>query len=137
MFSGKQIPAVGVSIGIERIFSILEDAYKNDEVKTIRATETQVLVAQLGKNLVEERMRVLGELWAAGYKAETVYIDNPKVPRQLDYAFDNGIPLVIWLGEEEVKQGLVKIKSLNKHEEYVIPRAELVQRIGEFIQDGN
>lgn len=43
MFSGKQIPAVGVSIGIERIFSILEEIYTKDFA--VRATETQVLVA--------------------------------------------------------------------------------------------
>lgn len=38
MFSSKNIPAVGVSIGIERIFSIIEEKVKND--KTIRSTET-------------------------------------------------------------------------------------------------
>lgn len=38
MFSNKGIPAVGVSVGIERIFSILEEKAKNDP--TIRATET-------------------------------------------------------------------------------------------------
>jgi histidyl-tRNA synthetase len=43
MFSNKSIPAVGVSVGIERIFSILEEKAKNDP--TIRATETQILIA--------------------------------------------------------------------------------------------
>ena len=43
MFSGKQIPSVGVSIGIERVFAILEEKFKND--KTVRATETQIYVA--------------------------------------------------------------------------------------------
>ena len=43
MFSNKSIPAVGVSVGIERIFAILEEKAKNDP--TIRATETQILVA--------------------------------------------------------------------------------------------
>jgi len=38
MFSGKQIPAIGVSIGIERVFSILEEKYKDDP--TVRKTET-------------------------------------------------------------------------------------------------
>lgn len=38
MFSAKNIPAVGVSIGIERIFSILEEKAKED--KTIRSTES-------------------------------------------------------------------------------------------------
>lgn len=84
-----------------------------------------------------ERLRVLNELWGAGYKAETVYLDNPKVPKQLDYAFDNGIPLVIWLGEDEVKRGVVKVKSLNKHEEYELKREELVEKIGNIINDGN
>ena len=43
MFSGKNIPAVGVSIGIERIFAILER--KAEEDKKIRATKTHILVA--------------------------------------------------------------------------------------------
>ena len=38
MFSGKQIPSVGVSIGIERVFAILEEKYKNNPL--IRSTET-------------------------------------------------------------------------------------------------
>lgn len=47
MFSGKQIPAVGVSIGIERIFNILEKYYKNDD--NLRSTYTDVLVCSAGK----------------------------------------------------------------------------------------
>ncbi len=43
MFSGKNIPAVGVSIGIERIFAILER--KAEEQKQIRATKTNILIA--------------------------------------------------------------------------------------------
>ena len=58
MFSGKDIPAIGVSIGIERVFAILEEKAKNDE--RIRATKTQVLIAQLGKKLTTERMKILG-----------------------------------------------------------------------------
>jgi histidyl-tRNA synthetase len=38
MFSGKQIPSVGVSIGIERIFAILEEKLKKEQ--SVRATET-------------------------------------------------------------------------------------------------
>ena len=42
MFSGKNIPAIGVSIGIERVFAILEEKAKNESV---RATKTQILIA--------------------------------------------------------------------------------------------
>lgn len=46
MFSGKQVPAVGVSLGIERIFSLLEQKYKSQAEASggrIRETKTQVL----------------------------------------------------------------------------------------------
>jgi len=43
MFSGKQIPAIGVSIGIERVFSILEEKALKEQ--NVRATRTQVMVA--------------------------------------------------------------------------------------------
>ncbi len=137
MFSNKPIPAVGVSIGIERVFAILEERSKDDF--TVRETETQILIAQIGKNLIGERMQVLNDLWAIGVKAETVYQENPKVQRQLEFALEAGIPLIMWIGEQEAAEGIVKIKSLNKHEEYIMTREELKagKRILEIIADGN
>lgn len=64
---GKQVPCVGLSIGIERIFSILEARAKVDASK-VRTVETQVLVAAGQKNMLEERMRICTMLWDAGIK---------------------------------------------------------------------
>lgn len=133
MFSGKNIPAVGVSIGIERIFAILER--KAEEENKVRATKTQILVAQVGKNLTTERMKILGEFWAANIRAETLYIDNPKPAKQLDYAFDNGIPLILWIGEDEVAKGVVKVKSLSFREEVFIDRVNLIEKVKELIEE--
>lgn len=132
MFSGKNIPAVGVSIGIERIFAILER--KAEEEKKVRPTKTKILIAQVGKNLTAERMKILGELWRAEIPAETMYLDNPKPAKQIDFAFDNGIPLIMWIGEDEIAKGLVKVKSLNYHEEYFIERPQMVEKVSELIQ---
>ncbi len=81
----------------------------------------------------------MNELWVQGIKAETIYQENPKSQRQLEITLESGIPLILWLGETEVEQGIVKIKSLNKHEEYILTREELRQgqRIKEIIADGN
>lgn len=76
MFSSKSIPAVGVSIGIERVFAILEEKLKED--KLIRSIETQILIASIGKNMTKERLKICSELWDRGIKAETLYNDNPK-----------------------------------------------------------
>lgn len=67
MFSGTQVPAVGVSVGIERIFAILEGLERSRG--TIRATSTQVLVASIGNGLLPNRMKVCAALWKAGILA--------------------------------------------------------------------
>lgn len=133
MFSGKPIPAVGVSIGIERVFAILEEKLKKDSF--VRATETQIYIAAIGKNMTAERLKVCSELWAAGVKAETSYSDNPKVQRQLEFALESGIPLVMWIGENEIKDGVVKVKNMNEKTELFIPRAEMVQKVIQLVKE--
>ena len=72
MFDPKKrdVPCVGVSIGIERLFSIMEAKVVSQKVRT---TETQVYVASAQKNLLEERIKICRELWEADIKVnETV-----------------------------------------------------------------
>lgn len=64
-----------------------------------------------------------------------MYVDNPKVPKQLEYALGNGIPLVMWIGETELEQGIVKVKSLSYHEEYDVSRKDrFIERVQELIE---
>lgn len=125
MFSGKDIPAIGVSIGIERVFAIFEEKLQ----QKCRATSTQIMVAQIGKDLTTERFKILKELWQAGIAAEMQFNDNPKVPKQIQYALDTGIPLILWIGEDEIAKGLVKIKTLNDKEEYLINRVDMIAKV--------
>eukprot|EP00997_Jenningsia_sp_PLL12_P011617 NODE_9288_length_375_cov_14.190184_g8385_i0.p2 GENE.NODE_9288_length_375_cov_14.190184_g8385_i0~~NODE_9288_length_375_cov_14.190184_g8385_i0.p2 ORF type:complete len:120 (-),score=36.85 NODE_9288_length_375_cov_14.190184_g8385_i0:15-344(-) len=81
-----------------------------------------------------ERYKLLNDLWKAGIKAETVYKDNPNSKKQLDFAFEFGIPIVLWLGESEIERNVVKAKLLNSKEELDIPRDEtLSARVKELI----
>ena len=66
MFCQYEIPAVGGSIGIERLFTILEAQYA-DKVKE---NACEVLVATIKNVPVKEKMKVLSKLWAANIKAE-------------------------------------------------------------------
>ncbi|SPQ97044.1 unnamed protein product (mitochondrion) [Plasmodiophora brassicae] len=89
----KQIPAVGVSIGIERIFTIIEQRERaKSTTGAIQATYVQALVASVGGDLSVARMRVLSELWRAGIKAEMIQKRNPYFERQLEHALNNHIP---------------------------------------------
>ncbi|NXO03120.1 SYHC protein, partial [Rhinopomastus cyanomelas] len=113
---GRKVPCVGVSIGIERIFSILEQRVKASGEK-IRTTETQVLVATPHKHLVAARLKLISELWDAGIKAEMLYKKDPKLLKQLQYCEDTGIPLAAIVGEQELADRVVKLRDVARREE--------------------
>ena len=112
MFSGRPIPCVGISFGIDRIISIMKARGQS----TQRAKDVDAFVMAFGSKgfsgMMPERMQVAQELWAAGIKAEFSYKLKPKPLQLFSQAEAAGIPLAIILGEDEVKAGKVKIKAL-------------------------
>lgn len=80
MFSGSKrpdaVPCVGVSIGVERVFSILmqriRDAEARGETPNVRAKAIDVFVMSMGEGLLAERMQVCKTLWDAGIKVRCV-----------------------------------------------------------------
>uniref|UniRef100_A0A8C6AIL3 histidine--tRNA ligase n=1 Tax=Monodon monoceros TaxID=40151 RepID=A0A8C6AIL3_MONMO len=125
---GHNVPCVGLSIGVERIFSIVEQRMKTFGEK-IRTTETQVFVATPQKNFLQERLKLIAELWDAGIKAELMYKNNPKLLTQLHYCENMGIPLVVIIGEQELKEGVIMLRSVASREEVAITRENLVAEI--------
>ncbi|KAF1642474.1 Histidine--tRNA ligase, cytoplasmic, partial [Eudyptes chrysocome] len=110
-----------------RIPAAQEGDYASEE--KIRTTETQVLVASAQKKLLEERLKLISELWDAGIKAEVLYKKNPKLLNQLQYCEDTGIPLVAIVGEQELKDGVVKLRVVATREEVNVRRESLVEEI--------
>ncbi|XP_068702840.1 histidine--tRNA ligase, cytoplasmic-like isoform X1 [Montipora foliosa] len=125
---GRKVPCVGVSIGIERIFSILE-ARAQASGEKVRTTKTQVLVASGQKNLLEERMKLACELWDAGIKAELLYKKNPKMLNQFQFCEENGIPLCVVIGDSELQQGVVTLRDMTSRIEEQVKRNELCSEI--------
>ncbi|TPX31712.1 histidine---tRNA ligase [Synchytrium microbalum] len=108
--SGKKIPCVGISIGVERVFSIL---MKRVDKSKLRSTKTEVYVMAMGKDgLLEERMRIAKELWEAGIKAEYMYKAKPRRDAQFSVVDRENIPYGVFIGASEVEQGIVKIKTM-------------------------
>lgn len=124
----KNVPCVGVSLGVERIFSVLEAKLAKEKVK-IRTTEIEVFVASAQKNLHEERMKILADLWEGGLKAEQSYKKNAKLLIQLQHCEENGIPLAIIIGENELAKGEVTLRVVSTREETRVMRSNLVNEI--------
>jgi len=127
MFSTQEVPAVGVSIGVGRLLAILEEAERKRA--TLRQTATQVYVASVGDGLLTARMEICRDLWQAGVATEFMYHLNPKSNKQLGYVLENSIPIMVWTGEDEVKNGVVQLKVMDTKEQRVVPRAEIVAAV--------
>ncbi|XP_040851784.1 histidine--tRNA ligase, mitochondrial isoform X4 [Ochotona curzoniae] len=97
--------------------------------ESVRVTETQVFVATPQKNFLRERLKLIAELWDAGIKAEMQYKNNPKLLSQLHYCEHTGIPLVVIIGEQELKDGIVKLRSVASREEVHVKRKDIVIEI--------
>jgi len=130
---GKQVPCVGVSIGVERIFSVLEAKYASSGIK-LRTNEVEVYIASAHKGLHEKRLSVLNSLWDAGIKAEHSYKLNPKLLAQLQYCEENQIPLAVILGDSELSRGVVKLREVTTRKEDEISLADLGAEIKKRLQ---
>ncbi|KAF9344844.1 Cytoplasmic and mitochondrial histidine tRNA synthetase [Mortierella sp. AD094] len=139
MFSGTNkkgqpnlvIPCVGISIGVERVFSILMQKQKRDEIKS---NEVEVYVVGLGGVQVEERMKICTELWDAGIKAEFAYKLKPRTQNQWDACDRDMIPFAVIVGGDEIEKGLVKIKDMRTKDEsqkggLEYPRTEMISEL--------
>lgn len=61
-------------------------------------------------------------------------MDNPRSDKTFSYAFDNGIPLILIIGEEEIEKGIYKIRSLNENKEYEVSKDDLLSKVQELVQ---
>ncbi|KNC79393.1 histidyl-tRNA synthetase, cytoplasmic [Sphaeroforma arctica JP610] len=121
---GKQVPCVGISIGVERIFAVLAEKAKNNPNKQ-RTTETQVLVVSGQKDFLKPRMKLLAELWDAGVKSETIYKANPKMLNQFQKCEVESIPYAAIIGGDELEAGIVTLRDMATREEFKIARADI------------
>ena len=106
-FTGQEVPATGVSIGVDRLLAALR-------AKGRLSGETQgpVIVTVMDRDRMADYQRMAADLRAAGIRAE-VYLGNPRnFGNQLKYADKRGSPVAIIQGGDEAARGVVQIKDL-------------------------
>jgi histidyl-tRNA synthetase len=106
-FTGQAVPATGVSIGVDRLLAALQ-AKGRVQMQALGP----VVVTVMDKDRMAAYQEMVGELRAAGIRAE-VYLGNPKnFGNQLKYADNRGSPVAVIEGEDEAARGVVQIKDL-------------------------
>ena len=106
-FTGQAVPATGVSIGVDRLLAALR-------AKGRAGAEVAgpVVVTVMDRDRMADYMAMVGELRAAGIRAE-MYLGNPKnFGNQLKYADKRGAPIAVIQGGNEAEAGVVILKDL-------------------------
>lgn len=129
--SNQQIPCVGASVGVERIFSILEARMASSQIKP---SPVQVYVVAAGADMVEERMRLCVALWEAGISAEMSQKRKLKTLDQFSYCEKNVIPLAVVLGPTEMADGKAKIRDIQDRTEQVVEYSSIVRELRDRLQ---
>lgn len=106
-FTGQDVPATGVSIGVDRLLAALRAKGRVEG-----AAAGPVVVTVMDRDRMADYLSMVGELRRAGVRAE-VYLGNPKnFGNQLKYADKRGSPVAVIQGGNEAEKGVVILKDL-------------------------
>ena len=122
VFGVKDIPGIGISFGLDRIYLVMEELglFPEDSVKTV-----QYLFANYGETESLAAMKIIGQLRANGISAE-LYPESAKLKKQFTYAEKKGIPNLVFYGDQEISEGKITVKNLKTGEQIIQTTEEFV-----------
>jgi len=123
-YTGEKIPAVGASVGVDRLIAALEKLGKIGKKKST----AKVIISALSENLSLKALQLADWLRSIGVNTE-IYLGSGLLKEQIVYAAKREIPFLIILGEDEVKAGKVKLKDMNARKEFLLTERELLDRL--------
>jgi len=143
-FTGQEVPATGISIGVDRLLAALRE-----KGRITAEAKGPVVVTVMDKTRMADYQAMVAELRNAGIRAE-VYLGNPKnFGNQLKYADKRNSPIAVIEGGDEKEKGVVQIKDLilgskiaesatleewkERPSQFEVPRGDLVAKVREIL----
>ena len=124
-YTDKQLPGVGISIGLTRLFYVLgEQGLLNPDLPTAPA---DVLILPMTAEL-SPAVTLATRLRAAGIRTQ-LYTEQKKFKAKMSYADKLGVPYVVFLGDDEIAGNVVACKDMTSGEQTTLPFAETLALI--------
>ena len=123
-YTEKQLPGVGMSIGLTRLFFILNDI---GLIKTDKRSISDVLVISMVEDL-SKSIEVANSLRNAGINTE-VYYDDKKIKTKFKYADKLNVPYVIVIGEDEIKSGQLTLKNMQEGTQEQLEIDKIIEKL--------
>jgi histidyl-tRNA synthetase len=126
MFLGRDVPACGFSLGLERIIVVMTERGMFPEAVACGAADA--MVALWNDESRADALALAGELRRGGLRVE-VYPDADKPGKQFKYASVRQFPFVALVGDDERAQGTVAVKNMTTGAQETVRRADAAQHI--------
>src|ERR1041385_3844748 len=122
MFLGKDVPACGLSLGLERIIVVMTEREMFPTL--LMAAPADLMVAIWNEASASESIALAAELRNRGLRVD-LYPEADKLAKQFKYAAAREIPFVAIVGDEERERGHVAVKDMKTGEQRSVPRNEV------------
>jgi histidyl-tRNA synthetase len=123
LFGVPDIPGVGISFGVDRIYDVMEELQLFPEALQV---STQVLFFNLGATEGNTAFARMQELRAAGIRCE-LYHEAAKFDKQFKYAEKKNIPFVVIIGEKEMQTNTCVVKNRGTGQQETVEAGALKQ----------
>ena len=127
-YTDKQLPGVGISIGLTRLFYVLQEQGMLNEA--LNSAHADALILPMTGDL-GPAAALATQLRQAGVRTQ-LYTEQKKFKQKMTYADRIGVPYVLFLGDDEIAQGTVSVKDMATGEQVALLAAEAA----EYLQKG-
>ena len=130
-YCDRALPGVGISIGVTRLFYVLQEQQMlSDELITAPA---EAVVIPMG-DVLDASVSAATVLRAAGIRTQ-VYFENRKFKQKIGYADKSGIPFAVLIGENEAAEGKVAVKDMKSGEQLTLSAGEAAAHINAALRE--
>ena len=126
MFLGRDVPACGFSLGLERIIVVMTE--RGMFPASVSGAGVDVMVTVWNDDSRVDAIGLAGDFRRAGLRVD-VYPEADKLGKQFKYAASRNVPFVAIVGDDERAQGTVSIKDLRSGEQQIVARGQAAQYV--------
>ena len=129
----KQLPGVGISIGLTRLFYVLDEQGLLNPALPSAPADALVLPMTAEP---APAIALAETLRSAGLKVQ-LYGEQKKFKQKMAYANKLGVPFAVLLGEDEIAEGMCSVKNMQSGEQVKLSPADAAQYIKDALSANN
>jgi histidyl-tRNA synthetase len=130
LFGVPDIPGVGISFGVDRIYDVLEELQLFPENLQV---STKALFFNMGENEGAFAFTVMQQLRKAGVACELYHKEETKIAKQFSYAEKKNIPFAVIIGSKEMEQQNCQVKNLTTG----VQQTVMLENVADFFRNAN